>query len=127
MTSERVLTFAAAFAALLLASPEIAVAAPPCKYEENCHCAVPGITVRWEAAYCMYLNETDDLEQGGVQECLARVEPRSLARAGSCAKNAHWKRKLCAALHKGKKKSTESCVQDRAMVPRFVEHGPDAR
>lgn len=119
-----VLTFAVAFAPLLPAWSEIGFAAPPCKYEENCHCAVPGITIRWKAAYCMYLNETDDLEQGGVQECLARAEPRSLARLGPCGKNAYWKRRLCTALHKGKKKSTESCVQDRTMVPRLVENGP---
>lgn len=123
----RVLTVAVAFALPQL--PPLAdtgVAAAPCKYEENCHCAVPGITVRWKAAYCMSLNETDDLEHAGVQECLARVEPRSLACRGSCEKNAHWKRMLCAALHKGNRKSTESCVQDRAMVPRFVEKGPGA-
>jgi hypothetical protein len=119
-----VLTLAVALAPLVLASSEIGFAAEPCKYEENCHCAVPGITIRWEAAYCMYLNETDDLEQAGVQKCLARSESRSLARLGPCGKNAYWKRKLCTALHKGKKKSTESCVQDRKMVPRFVENGP---
>jgi hypothetical protein len=101
-------------------------AKPPCKYEENCACAVPGITLRWKASYCMYLNETDDLEQTGVQQCLARVEPRSLASLGPCDKNAHWKKALCRALHKGKEKRIHNCIQDKAMVPLFVEKGPGA-
>jgi len=102
------------------------VPASPCKYEENCHCAVPGITVRWKAAYCMYLNATDDLEQMGVQQCLARVEPRAVAPLGPCDKNAHWKKRLCGALYKGKKTRIHNCIQDGAMVPRFVERGAGA-
>jgi len=42
-----------------------------CKYEKNFRCAVPGITLRWKAAYRMAVEQTDDLEQAGVQRCLA--------------------------------------------------------
>lgn len=96
----------------------------PCKYEENCRCAVPGITLRWKAAYCMYLNETDDLENAGVERCLARADSRSIAKLGPCDQNAHWKKMLCGAMHKTSQTQRRRCEQDKEFMPRFVEKGP---
>jgi hypothetical protein len=95
----------------------------PCKYQQNCQCTVPGITIRWKAAYCMYLNETDDLENAGVQLCLARAEPDSVEKLGACEQNAHWKKMICGVRHEDKKRQVQKCVQDRRMIPRFVEVG----
>lgn len=103
-----------------------------CEYEENCECAVPGVTVRWKAAYCMFLNETDDLELQGVSACLSRPDPKALATAGPCARNAHWKRKLCGARHKvaGERDAPaaiRACVEDPTMIPPVVRFGPGDR
>jgi len=94
----------------------------PCKYEEKCECAVPGITLRWKAAYCMYLEGTDDLESQGVQRCLARPDPDAVKKAGACRQNAHWKAMICRFVHDAK--DVRECVRDRTFVPRFIEHGP---
>ena len=96
--------------------------APPCKYEENCDCAVPGITLRWKAAYCMRVEETDDFENAGVQRCLAGADPEALAQLTACEQNAHWKTLICRAAHD--EKDVAACVDDATFVPRFVEQGP---
>ena len=94
----------------------------PCRYEKNCECAAPGITLRWKAAYCMHLEATDDLDQAGVRRCLARPDPPSIAKLGPCDQNAHWKSEICRFLNK-KAKDARKCLHDRKFVPRFVESG----
>lgn len=94
----------------------------PCKYEQNCDCPVPGITVRWKAAYCMSLNETDDLEQQDVSACLNRADPRSVTRLSACQQNAHWKAQWCRLQHKTAS-PIRACVSDPKMIPRIVEFG----
>jgi len=96
----------------------------PCPYEENCDCAAPGITLRWKAASCMALAQTDDLESAAVQECLAKQDPDEVAKLGACEQNAHWKAELCRALHDEKR--VEECARDATFIPRFVEEGPGA-
>jgi hypothetical protein len=93
----------------------------PCKHEENCECAAPGITLRWKAAYCMPLMQTDDLENEGVQRCLARPDPAAVRKLGACGQNAHWKTMICRVLRE--KKDVRKCVRDKTFVPRFVESG----
>ncbi len=104
-----------------LAAGEVAKPAP-CKYEENCECAVPGITLRWKAAYCMSLAETDDLENQEVQRCLARPDPDEARRLGACEQNAHWKTMICRGLRE--RSEVQQCLRDTTFVPRFIEGGP---
>jgi hypothetical protein len=101
------------------------VASPPCKYEENCDCAAPGITVRWKAAYCMALNETDDFEQEGVQQCLNRRDTAAVRRMRPCQQNAHWKAMICGVLRE--KKDVQACVRDRTFIPSIVARGAGGR
>jgi hypothetical protein len=93
----------------------------PCKHEENCECAAPGITLRWKAAYCMPLNQTDDFENEAVQRCLAEPDPAAVTKLGACGQNAHWKAMICGVLRE--KKDVRKCVRDKTFVPRFVETG----
>src|SRR5688500_20194114 len=67
----------------------------PCKYEENCDCASPGITMRWKAAYCMALSETDDFENLGVQQCLENEDSEAVRKMRACGRHAHWKAMIC--------------------------------
>ena len=98
------------------------VAGPaPCKYEENCDCAAPGITVRWKAAHCMALNGTDDFEQAGVQRCLARRDIEAVRKMRPCQQNAHWKAMICGIVRE--KKDVQACIRDRTFIPSIVEHG----
>lgn len=117
----------AAVASLALAVPagsaQRGTPPAPCKYEQNCHCAAPGITIRWKAAYCMIVNETDDPENAGVTACLDRRDPASLRRRDACAQNAHWKQKWCEVRFGKDRAGVRQCVQDKAMIPPFVETG----
>ena len=94
-----------------------------CKYEENCDCAAPGITVRWKAAYCMILNATDDYEQDGVSECMNRLDPPALRSRTACEHNVYWKQQFCRVRHEGDERRAQVCVDDPAMIPRTVEFG----
>lgn len=124
--SAQVLSLALAVA-LVVASPATLAGGTaskpvPCKYEENCDCAVPGITLRWQAAYCMSLEETDDLENDAVQKCLAKPDPDAVSKLAACEQNAHWKTMICRVVRD--KKEVEECARDKTFVPRFIEEGP---
>ena len=126
------LALVCAFAALHAQAPasgssQRSKGAEGCRYEENCECAVPGITIRWKGAYCMFVNETDDLESAGVGACLHAPEPRTLERASACARNAYWKEQLCRARHEDDAGAVRECVADAQAIPPFVEFGPGAR
>ena len=97
---------------------------PTCALEENCECQVSGITARWRAAYCMALEQTDDLEQAGVQRCLSRPEPSAIRHATACGKNEYWKRMICRATPS--RTDVEACVRDRTFIPGIVARGPGA-
>jgi hypothetical protein len=92
-------------------------AGEPCPFEQNCECA-PGITLRWKAASCMAAEQTDDLEQAGVQRCLHAADPAALASLDPCARNLHWKRALCAATSTPER--VDACVRDASLVPAIV-------
>jgi hypothetical protein len=83
---------------------------------------VPGITIRWKAAYCMLLNATDDVEQEGVAACLSRQQPQAIATADPCAQNAFWKEQFCRVRH-DELTAVRACVEDPAMIPRIVRRG----
>jgi hypothetical protein len=106
------------------ALPLLLILAQTCPYEENCSCAVPGITIRWKAAYCMALNQTDDLEQRAVSACIAQREPPILRGRGACAKNEHWKREMCRVLVRGDGRKITACVLNPTTVPSIVKKGP---
>ncbi len=99
--------------------------ARPCVLEQNCGCAVPGVTLRWKAAYCMSLEQTDDLEQAGVQRCLEVPDPPAVTRLAACEQNRHWKALLCGGTRAGA--DTEACVRDEAFVPSIVRDGPGSK
>jgi hypothetical protein len=125
------LAFAAALACGAAGLPDGAVAAAqagrarpaPCPAGEHCDCAAPGITIRWKAAYCLALNETDDLEQEAVSRCIAARDPAALARRGACQRNAHWKDRWCRTLHRADPAAARACSADRALIPPIVLTG----
>ena len=119
-----VIVFLGAFAAaggLAATASQTPRPAAPCALEENCGCAVPGITARWRAAYCMAREQTDDFEQAGVQRCLTRAEPAAIRKATACEQNAYWKREICR-LTRGDA-AVDLCVRDPEFVPRIVARG----
>jgi hypothetical protein len=70
----------------------------------------------------MALEQTDDLEQAGVQRCLNRPEPSAIRHATACGKNEYWKRMICRATPR--RNDVEGCVRDRAFIPTIVARGP---
>jgi hypothetical protein len=90
--------------------------------KENGGCAVPGISARWQAAYCMAKNETDDYENDGVTECIIQEEKAQPKFQTGCDENAYWKKKLCILVTKGKQE-LEDCFTDKKLIPSIVKNG----
>ncbi len=93
-----------------------------CALQQNCDCAVPGITIRWKAAYCMSREQTDDLEQAGVRRCLDAPDPGDVKKLTARRQNAYWKDRLCRSLHT-RAEDARRCSRDRSFVPAFVRTG----
>jgi len=93
-----------------------------CAYEQNCDCPAPGITIRWKAAYCMAMVQTDDLENEAVQQCLATPDPAGARDQPACSQNAYWKTETCRILHASKKEAG-ACARDRKFIPDIVAKG----
>ena len=75
----------------------------------------------FSAACCMALEQTDDVEQAGVQRCVSRPEPSAIRHATACGKNEYWKRMICRATPR--RNDVEGCVGDRAFIPTIVARG----
>lgn len=110
-------------AALLFAAPLLLGAKKkPCKYQQNCDCPVPGITLRWKTTYCLDEQHSNDVNNDEVKRCLSRPEPKELKKMSACQKNAFWKRRICERLHPMSAADMDSCTADKN-VPRYVETG----
>lgn len=57
-------------------------------------CPVPGEVDHWVIDYCLWINESDDLSQPGVQECY-KAEKKQASGMSSCKAKQHFKRKIC--------------------------------
>ncbi len=79
--------------------------------------------MRWKAAYCMALNETDDLENEGVSRCLYAADPPRLKKSTACDRNAYWKTELCRLAHPNDSTAVSACVADEKTTPQFIERG----
>jgi hypothetical protein len=95
----------------------------PCKYEQNCQCATPGITARWKAAYCMVRVGSGDLEDENVQACLAAPDPEPLKHLRACDRNAYWRKMACRVDYEGNDLQLQRCLRDEKMIPAFVKDG----
>ena len=120
MTARRVLAVLIVLAPVSLAGAQVAAPARG-PYEENIDCAAPGITVRWKAAYCMALSETDDFENEEVQRCLAKIDSQAVRKMRPCQQNAHWKAMICGVVRD--KKDVQSCIRDKTFIPSIVRRG----
>lgn len=95
-------------------------AEPPCALEENCDCPVPGVTIRWLAAYCMAVNETDDEANPAVSDCMTSHEAQEKGES-ACDANRRWKEKLCA--QAPGVSDVQACVKDPSFLPYPVPSG----
>lgn len=103
--------------------PEKAPAKPPaksCPLEENCDCPVPGVTIRWVAAYCMAVNETDDEANPAVSDCISRTVPDP--KKSECEANLQLKTKICRQTRKTAAE-VQACVKDASFLPYPVPEG----
>lgn len=86
-------------------------------------CPVPGHVIRWEASYCMFISETDDLELESVQQCLSHFSlPGYDASMSECDRKIVLRRKMCELLiaHQSFHVSLESCEKSKETIPPFV-------
>lgn len=86
-------------------------------------CAVPGHVIRWEASYCMFLSETDDLELESVQQCMSHFSlPGYDAGMSECDQKTLLRRKLCELFIASQyfEGSLEDCEKSEKTIPTFV-------
>ena len=86
-------------------------------------CPIPGDVVQWQADYCLYVNETDDVV--AVQPCIEAEMGRAFRDA--CAAKRHYKRLLCGfALRDGwAQGSLAQCLDDPSFHGTTVGNGND--
>lgn len=84
------------------------------------NCAAAGEPVQWIADYCMFVNETDDLE--AAMPCIGTFS--KLEFPDACMAKLHFKRLLCEAQHAmtNVHQSVEQCVGDRAFSGNTVRN-----
>jgi len=105
---------APAFAIAILLS---GCASIPPKYA----CPIVGEAVQWQADYCLYETETDDII--AAQPCMDRESRISFP--DSCAEKQHYKEQLCKLIIASGKKSgsVEDCTKDLEFSGPTVRNG----
>lgn len=86
---------------------------------KNCSCESPGETIKWKLSYCLYKNETDDITNRAVSQCLDSNDNDSVANLSECDQNAYWRRKLCLTIHEDGTPSFTKCMNKD--IPRAVK------
>ncbi len=92
---------------------------------ENPQCEVKGNAANWQAAYCMWLNHTQDFEQEDVQDCYSMLVDREGIPKTNCERNLYFKREICKTLvidnfFQG---SLDACLRSDDSVPLVVREG----
>ncbi|MFN8390618.1 MAG: hypothetical protein U0136_10035 [Bdellovibrionota bacterium] len=92
---------------------------------ENPQCQVRGNAANWQAAYCMWLNRTNDFKEDIVQDCYSMLTERQGIPKTICERNLYFKREMCKtlALDDYFKGSVEECIRSNDSVPLVVREG----
>ena len=92
---------------------------------ENYQCAVKGNTANWQAAYCMWLNKTNDFEADGVEDCFETLTEHEGIPKKLCERNEYFKREICKTLVMDRifHGSMTECLRSDDSVPRVVREG----
>ena len=92
---------------------------------ENTQCAVKGNAANWQAAYCLWMNKTNDFEKEGVQECFDTLTEREGIPTKLCDRNEFFKREICRSLMMEKLfiGTFTECLASDGSVPRVVREG----
>ena len=85
-------------------------------------CEIPGKTIHWIAAYCMYQAETDDFLDEKVQTCFEKNQGFKVK--DTCENKIKYKMKICAHLagmgyFSG---NAEICFKGMEFIPRTVKN-----
>lgn len=72
----------------------LAIMLSPAAFADEC--AIPGDPEHWATDYCLWINESDDFAQPGVQECY-QAELKQVSGKDACKAKAYFKRKICEA------------------------------
>ncbi len=94
---------------------------------ENPQCEVKGNAANWQAAYCMWMNRTNDSEADEVQNCYNSLTSREGIPRSLCERNQFFKREICKTLVVDRTftGSVSDCLRSDDSVPRVVREGLD--
>lgn len=90
----------------------------PVAFASTAGCAIPGAVIQWQADYCLFVSETDDLI--AAQPCMDRETARVFRNA--CTAKGHYKQQLCkATIDAGLRSGTvAACVADPGFAGKAV-------
>lgn len=85
-------------------------------------CGLKGELIRWEYAYCLTLNETDDCENEGVSKCVGDLNDEyKISKRTECENKTILREKHCVLRFKNmESKDYKSCLKN---VPTVVKKG----
>jgi hypothetical protein len=85
-------------------------------------CSLKGDLIRWEYAYCLTLNETDDCENEAVSKCVGDLDDEyKISKATECENKNILHEKHCTLRFTNKEsKEYKSCLKD---IPSAVKKG----
>ena len=92
---------------------------------ENASCKIKGNTANWQAAYCMWMHQSEGFESSPVQECYKMISSRPGIPSTACERNHYFKREICKSLavdgyfHR----SVDQCLASDDAVPLVVKLG----
>lgn len=92
---------------------------------DNASCQVKGNSANWQAAYCMWMNKTNDFSLDEVQACYKTLSQRQGIPQDLCSRNEFFKKEICKTLvldhiFPG---SLGECLASDDSVPRVVREG----
>lgn len=92
---------------------------------ENPNCAVKGNSANWQAAYCMWMNKTNEYDTDDVKACYDALTERQGIPRNLCERNQYFKKEICKTLVMDKTfpGSLSDCLASDDSIPRVVREG----
>ena len=92
---------------------------------ENSNCSVKGNSANWQAAYCMWMNKSNEFDTDEVKACYNALTEREGIPRALCERNQYFKKEICKTLVLDKTfpGSLSDCVASDDSIPRVVREG----
>lgn len=94
---------------------------------ENSNCEIKGNPSNWQAAYCMWLNTTNDFNNEEVKHCYDLTLRHKAIPQEPCARNKYFKNEICQMMLTEKyfnySGTVSDCLLSEDTTPKVVKEG----